>query len=127
MNVKIKTTNLSGGLSGRYQLIALLVKEKSRKYPAGFIAAMVLLMAFSALIAFTNRGAAKPVTAFTSSLADYPLGPLESSPAALLEVLSLQAELKSFSAKSPPSSVDSVRMEQILLRIQELNRKLVKK
>jgi hypothetical protein len=127
MKANNKPAKFGGGLTMRYRLIGELIKSRTQQYPGGFIAAMVLLMAFSALMSFTKLRADRPVKAFAASLANYPGGPAQDSPAALMEVLSLQSELKSFSDKSPPSPIDSVRMEQILLRIQELNRKLVKK
>ncbi|WP_231461742.1 hypothetical protein [Pedobacter sp. Leaf132] len=57
---------------------------------------------------------------FSSGL---PKGAISNS-AALVEILSLQAELKTFLDKKQPTKSDSLRMEHIFFRIQQLNKSL---
>ncbi|RZJ90910.1 hypothetical protein [Pedobacter sp. Leaf250] len=102
-------------------------KKTATRYPRGIIVGMVLLMGISAALSFTLMRADKPYTSLSAKVAQYPGMLPQTSPNLLLEVITLQAELKSFADKGEPNPTDSLRMEEILKRIQQLNQKLINK
>ncbi|MFC3560173.1 hypothetical protein [Pedobacter jamesrossensis] len=94
-------------------------------YPRLSLGIMMLMMICSGLVCFTvNRhGEEKSGEYFTNlkfSMPDDAKGNAD----ALMEIISLQAELKTFLDKKIPSLEDSLRMERLLNRIGALNQKL---
>lgn len=86
---------------------------------------MMLMMICSAVICFTvNRyPEAKSADYFANLKLSMP-SEAKGNADALMEIISMQAELKTFLDKKTPSEQDSLRMEMLLSRIEELNQKL---
>lgn len=102
------------------------LKSRSESHPKFFFAVMVLAMAFSALLSFTVLRQPTLSKPMLTTLHTAPGLKLPAGPAALIEVMALQAELKTFLDKKIPDAQDSSRMEEILDRIQQLNSKLIR-
>lgn len=100
------------------------LKSHSESHPKVFFSAMVLTMAFSALVSFTELRQPPSAKGMINIAETAPGLKLPAGPAALLEVVALQAELKTFLDKKTPDAQDSSRMEEILERIQQLHSKL---
>lgn len=89
------------------------------------LAIMGILLVVSAVFCFTINRYPKPKSRFALLPLDSGLPEAPGTPsAALIEILSLQGELKTFLDEKIPSKNDSIRMEQIIIRIQALNQSL---
>lgn len=103
-----------------FEPLTRFFSERTDRYPKSCVAIMVLLMACSALAGFTvlrkspeqnSRKISFPSSAISSGL---------SSASSLMSVLSLQSQLSEFLNKPELSQKDSLRMEEILLEINQL-------
>jgi len=121
MKDNIFSSAFSSALASRLHFVGKYLTLAARRYPRSIVTGMILLMVLSAALSFTLMRAGEPSTSFSAKIAQYPGTPPKISPSALLEVLALQSELKSFADKDEPGPLDSLRMEQILKRIQQLN------
>jgi len=101
------------------------VKSRSESHPRLFFFAMLLAMGISALMAFTMlRQPPAPHKSLADQLPITSGVRMPGNAAALMEIMALQSELKTFLDKPTPDTADSLRMEEILYRIQQLNSKL---
>lgn len=86
---------------------------------------MATLLVCSAVLCFTLNRYPKPKSVFSyQALSSAVPDGAGLNSASLIEIFSLQSELRSFLDKKLPSKTDSLRMEQLLLRIQQLNQSL---
>ena len=115
--------------SGRLESLGKKLKRSIIRFfidsPKASLAVMGVLLVISAILCFTINRYPKPASMFALERisSGLPQGPGAYS-TALIEILSLQSELKTFLDKKTPSKNDSIRMEQLLLRIQALNQTL---
>lgn len=94
--------------------------ERTDRYPKSCIAIMVILMACSALAGFTILRRSPERAGKKISLSSTALSSGVSSAGSLLTVLSLQSQLSEFLNKPELSAKDSLRMEEILAEINQL-------
>ena len=100
-------------------------KNSLLAYPRISLGIMLLMMICSAVICFTvNRHREEKSGAYFANLKLSMPIEAKLNADALMEIISLQAELKTFLDKKIPSLQDSLRMEGLLTRIVELNQKL---
>lgn len=94
-------------------------------YPRLCLALMVFMMIGSAVLCFLvkKEAAVQQGSLYPDLKQSMPAGP-QLKTDALLEIFVLQAELKTFLDKKVPDSADSIRMENLLSRIEKLNEKL---
>ncbi|RYX78256.1 hypothetical protein EON76_06515 [bacterium] len=125
MKTKISLASARTGFAMLFSPALGLIKSRSESHPRFFFFAMLLAMGISALMAFTML---RQPPAPGNTLSDHlPIGSgvqMPGNATALLEVMALQSELKTFLDKPTPDIADSLRMEEILHRIQQLNSKL---
>ena len=89
------------------------------------LAIMGIVLVVSAVFCFTINRYPKPKSMFALPALGSGFPEVPSTPsAALIEILSLQGELRTFLDEKIPSKNDSIRMEQIIIRIQALNKSL---
>lgn len=124
MKTNIQHLKQWGNQFGKSNLAIAAFKLKLERYPKLSVFLMLLLISLSALITFTTLRIT-PEGKSANSFQGY--APAPSMPAGavnLLEVFSLQAELKSFIDKKTPSRQDSIKMEELIKRIDQLNQKI---
>ena len=121
MKDNIFSSAFGSALAARLHFFGKYLTLAARGYPKSIVTGMIILMVLSAALSFTIMRAGAPSTSLSAKIAQYPGSTPKISPDALLEVLVLQSELKTFADKGEPGPLDSLRMEQILKRIQQLN------
>lgn len=112
-------------LSTSLQFINSKFKDRLVHYPLLSVVLMVLIMCVSAIFCFSFRRQPEEKSKLSYQImkSSTPDGAGVNA-ASLLEIIALQSELKTFLDSNTPTKQDSIRMEHILLRIQQLNQKL---
>ena len=101
------------------------IKLRIERYPRSCFLAMLLSMATSAALSFTvfrKTPSPQNPSIERNQMPGFPSTGINAS--ALMEVMALQAELKGFIEKKVPDQADSIKMEGIIKRIQQLNQSL---
>jgi len=125
MKTQNPTLSLTAKLLDRLRSYAAKFKNSLLSSPRLSLGIMLIMMVSSAVFCFTvNRHPRAKSENYYANLNLSMPSEAKVNADALMEIISLQAELKTFLDKKIPSVQDSLRMEGLLGRIWVLNQKL---